>query len=58
MQTSPKVEKKEEKIVEQKKEKQVTSAYKEVQAELAKEEFDALVKPKERANNEKDEAPK
>ena len=36
----------------------VTSAYKEVQEELAREEFDKLVHPREKVDNSKDTEPK
>ena len=60
VQTSPKAEtKKEEKtLIVEHKEKMVTSAYKEVQEELAREEFDKLVHPKEKVDNSKDTEPK
>ena len=59
VQTYPKAETKKEVetlIVEHK--KMVASAYKKVQEELAREEFDKLVHPKEKVDNSKDTEPK
>ena len=60
VQTSLKVDtkKEEETLIVEQKEKMVTSAYKDVQEELAREEFDKLVHPKDKADNAKDTEPK